>query len=78
MVYDVCIIGRNACYYSHFCGGFPCASGAKGSGRVLLQQCPAKIIPKAFVYKLVSDKFSVKEALYYDEFKKSDFFSWRG
>ncbi|AII15506.1 choline dehydrogenase family protein [Campylobacter iguaniorum] len=65
------LLDRNACYYSHFCGGFPCASRAKGSGRVLLQQCPAKIIPKAFVYKLVSDKFSVKEALYYDEFKKS-------
>ncbi|WP_308470399.1 hypothetical protein [Campylobacter hyointestinalis] len=49
----------------------PCASGAKGSGLVLLQQCSAKVIPEAFVYKLVSDKFSVKEALYYDKFKKS-------
>ncbi|OCR85064.1 GMC family oxidoreductase [Campylobacter fetus] len=64
-------LGRNACYYSHFCGAYPCASGAKGSGRVLLQQCPAKVIPEAFVYKLVSDKFGVKEALYYDKFKKS-------
>lgn len=65
-------LNRNACYYSNFCGSYPCYSGAKGSSRAaLLQKCNATIIPEAFVYKLKSDKKSVNEALYFDKAKKS-------
>lgn len=63
---------RNACYYSNFCGSYPCYSGAKGSSRAaLLQKCKARIIPEAFVYKLKSDQKNIKEALYFDKNKKS-------
>lgn len=65
-------LNRLGCSYSNYCGAYPCATGAKGSGRVLLQQCNAKIISQAFVYKLVSDKNSIKEALYYDRERKSN------
>ncbi|WP_457750123.1 GMC family oxidoreductase [Sulfurimonas sp.] len=59
-------LGRNACYYSNFCGSYGCASGAKGSGRAaLLQKCKAKIITDAFVYKLQSDDKKVTRAYYY-------------
>ena len=59
-------LGRNACYYSNFCGSYGCASGAKGSGRAaLLQKCKAKIITDAFVYKLESTDKKVTRAYYY-------------
>ncbi|UCN00234.1 GMC family oxidoreductase [Sulfurimonas sp. SWIR-19] len=59
-------LGRNACYYSNFCGSYGCASGAKGSGRAaLLQKCKAKIITDAFVYRLQSDEKKVTRAYYY-------------
>ncbi len=59
-------LGRNACYYSNFCGSYGCASGAKGSGRAaLLQKCKAKIITDAFVYKLESENKKVTRAYYY-------------
>ena len=59
-------LGRNACYYSNFCGSYGCASGAKGSGRAaLLQKCSAKIITDAFVYKLESTDKKVTRAYYY-------------
>ncbi|RAX55248.1 oxidoreductase [Helicobacter sp. 16-1353] len=65
-------LDRYGCAYSHYCGAYPCATGAKGSSRAaLLQKCSAKIIPEAFVYKLISDKTSIKEAIYYDAHKKS-------
>ncbi|MFA6788672.1 MAG: GMC family oxidoreductase [Arcobacteraceae bacterium] len=58
---------RNACSYSNFCGSYPCATGAKGSARAaLLQQCKAKIISEAFVYKLESNETHVTGAWYYD------------
>ncbi|WP_457747100.1 GMC family oxidoreductase [Sulfurimonas sp.] len=59
-------LGRNACYYSNFCGSYGCASGAKGSARAaLLQKCNAKIITDAFVYRLDSDAKRVTKAYYY-------------
>jgi len=57
---------RQSCYYSNFCGSYGCASGAKGSARAsLLQNCNAKIITDAFVYKLVSKNGKVTKAKYY-------------
>lgn len=65
-------LNRNACSYSNFCGSYPCATGAKGSARAaLLQQCNATIISEAFVYKLISNKTRVTQALYYDHQGKS-------
>ncbi len=61
-------LNRTACVYSNFCGSYPCATGAKGSSRAaLLQKCSANVIDKAFVYRLISDKNRVVEALYYDK-----------
>ena len=58
---------RSDCYYSNFCGSYPCSSGAKGSGRAaLLQNCEAEVRTEAFVYKLQSDKTRVHTAYYYD------------
>ena len=60
--------GRGACYYSNFCGSYPCASGAKGSSRAaLLNRSKATIIPNAFVYRLESTKTRVTKAHYYDK-----------
>ncbi len=58
---------RDACYYSHFCGGYPCSSGAKGSGAALLDRCNAFVVPNAFVYRLESSEKNVKAAHYFDE-----------
>jgi choline dehydrogenase-like flavoprotein len=59
---------RAACYYSGFCGSYPCSSGAKGSARAaLLNRSKAKIIPNAFVFRLESDGKRVVRALYYDK-----------
>ena len=59
-------LGRNACYYSNFCGSYGCASGAKGSARAaLLQKCKAEIITDAFVYRLDSKEGKVTKAKYY-------------
>lgn len=65
-------LDRKGCSYSNFCGSYGCATGAKGSARAaLLQKCEAKIISDAFVYKLQTDKNTVKKAYYYDKNKKS-------
>jgi len=62
-------LGRNACYYSNFCGSYGCASGAKGSARAaLLQKCDAEVISDAFVYKLESEEGLVTKAYYYTKY----------
>ena len=64
---------RNPCYYSNYCGSYPCASGAKSSGRAsLLQEIIGNknltIIPNAFVYKLnTNDNKKITQAFYYDK-----------
>lgn len=66
--------GRNACYYSNYCGSYGCFSGAKGSAREALinraLEYNCKIIPNAKVYHLETHKHAVKAAWYYDENKK--------
>jgi len=62
---------RNNCYYSNYCGSYPCISGAKGSARASLLQPALKtgnltIITHAFVKKLVEKKSKVTEAIYID------------
>ena len=58
---------RSDCYYSNFCGSYPCSSGAKGSARAaLLQNCDVEVREEAFVYRLESDKTNVHTAYYYD------------
>lgn len=67
---------RNTCYYSNYCGSYPCASGAKGSGRASLIQPiigskNLTIIANALVYELVTDENNqIKEARYIN--KKSE------
>lgn len=61
---------REACYYSNFCGSYPCASGAKGSSRVALLVEALKsgnltLRSRSFVYKLESDRAKVKKAYYF-------------
>lgn len=68
--------GRNACYYSNYCGSYGCSSGAKGSSRASLIQPiinkeNLKIIPNSYVYKLDSDKSKVTKAHYYTKNKVS-------
>jgi len=64
--------GRNGCYYSNFCGSYPCASGAKGSSRAaLLKRCNARVISNAFVYEIVTKKSVVKEVRYFDKQRRS-------
>lgn len=61
--------GRNSCYYSNFCGSYPCSSGAKGSSRAaLLQRSNIHIITDAFVFNLESDAKCIKAAFYYDKY----------
>lgn len=60
---------RADCYYSNYCGSYGCSSGAKGSARAaLIQPMLAKknfkVIPHAFVKKLVEKNGKVVEALY--------------
>ncbi len=67
---------RNPCYYSNYCGSYPCASGAKGSSRASLLVDALKtgnltIKAKAFVYKLDSTKNRVTKAFYYTKEGKS-------
>ncbi len=63
---------RDGCYYSNYCGSYGCSSGAKGSSREALLN-PAidtgnlTILPNSFVYKLESDKYNIKKALYIDK-----------
>ncbi len=58
---------RSSCYYSNFCGSYPCSSGAKGSSRAaLLQPHNVKVKTEAFVYNLESDAKRIKAAHYYD------------
>ncbi len=65
-------LGRAGCYYSNFCGSYPCSSGAKGSARAaLLQQCDVEVRTEAFVYALESDAKRVTAAYYYDKSGKS-------
>ena len=52
---------RNPCYYSNYCGSYPCSSGAKGSSRASLIKDAlltnnVTIIPNAFVIKLNTNK----------------------
>ncbi len=61
---------RKPCYYSNYCGSYPCASGAKGSSRASLLVSSLKtgnltIKANAFVYKLDSTKDKVTKAYYY-------------
>ncbi len=59
---------RASCYYSNFCGSYPCSSAAKGSARAaLLQPNNIKVITEAFVYNLESDAKRIKTAHYYDK-----------
>ncbi|NPA43839.1 MAG: GMC family oxidoreductase [Chlorobi bacterium] len=59
---------RQACYYSHYCGSYGCASDAKGSARVALidpamQTGMVTLISGATVYGLQTDgRYRVKEA----------------
>ena len=60
--------GRSDCYYSNFCGSYPCSSGAKGSSRAaLLQNCNVEVREQAFVYRLESGRTQVDTAYYYDK-----------
>ena len=52
---------RNPCYYSNYCGSYPCSSAAKGSSRAslikdALHTNNVTIIPNAFVIKLNTNK----------------------
>lgn len=52
---------RNPCYYSNYCGSYPCSSGAKGSSRAALLKDAlltnnVTIIANAFVIKLNTNK----------------------
>ena len=64
---------RNPCYYSNYCGSYPCASGAKGSARAALLDPALKtgnltITPHAKVFKLSTDENGkVISAHYYDQ-----------
>jgi len=66
---------RNPCYYSNYCGSYPCSSGAKGSARAALLDPALKtgnltITPYAKVFKLSTDESGkVVSAHYYDENK---------
>lgn len=67
---------RAPCYYSNYCGSYPCASGAKGSSRASLIAKALKtgnldIKANAFVYKLDSTKDKVTKAYYYTKNKNS-------
>ncbi len=61
---------RNPCYYSNYCGSYPCSSGAKGSSRASLIKDAlltnnVTIIPNANVIKLNTDKNKkIKSAMY--------------
>lgn len=63
---------RNSCYYSNYCGSYPCSSGAKGSSRASLINEAIKtnnitILPNAFVIKLNTSKTrKVQSATYID------------
>lgn len=64
--------GRNACYYSNYCGSYGCFSGAKSSAREALinkaLEFDCTIIPNAKVYHLETDgNNNVIAAWYYDK-----------
>ena len=68
---------RANCYYSNYCGSYPCSSGAKGSARASLLQPALKrgnltIITHAFVKKLVEKNAKVTEAIYIDTQTKKE------
>jgi len=64
--------GRRGCEYSGYCGSYGCASGAKGSSRAALIDAAlrtgrCKVIPRAKVHRLVSDRSGrVVAAEYFD------------
>ena len=64
---------RGVCYYSNYCGSYPCSSGAKGSARAALLNKAVKtgnctILPNSFVYKLnCLNKNKISSANYYDK-----------
>ena len=61
---------RNPCYYSNYCGSYPCSSAAKGSSRASLIKDAlltnnVTIIPNANIIKLNTDKNKkIKSATY--------------
>lgn len=62
--------GRGSCSYSGYCGGYGCATGAKGSSRVaLLGRAVAtgncRVIPESHVYKLESSSGGAVSAARY-------------
>lgn len=65
--------GRQACYYSNFCGSFGCSSNAKSSARAALIQYAAEldncqIIPHAKVHHLETNgKGELVRAWYYNK-----------
>ena len=67
---------RSPCYYSNFCGSYPCSSDAKGSSRVALLDAALKtgnltILPNSKVFELDSDgKGKIKSVSYYDSAKQ--------
>ena len=68
---------RNNCYYSNYCGSYPCSSGAKGSARASLLQPALKtgnltIVPHAFVKKLEEKNKQVSKAIYIDTQSKKE------
>jgi len=68
---------RATCYYSNYCGSYPCSSGAKGSARASLLQPALKtgnltIIPHAFVKKLLEKESKVTQAIYIDTQTKKE------
>ncbi len=64
--------GRNACYYSNYCGSYGCSSDAKGSSRAALindalKTGNCKVIPYAKVFHLKTNgQGKVSEAHYHD------------
>ena len=65
--------GRNACYYSNYCGSYGCSSDAKGSSRAALinkalKMGNCKVIPYAKVFHLKTNgKGKIIEAHYHDK-----------
>ncbi len=63
---------RKACYYSHYCGSYGCASDAKGSARVALiypalETGNLTLITNAFVFHLETDgHYQIKKAHFFD------------
>ncbi len=63
---------RKACYYSHYCGSYGCASDAKGSARTALIEPALRtgnvtLITNAFVFHLETDgHYRIRQAHFFD------------